>query len=55
MYVWVWRHLPGNVLIRALLSLLITFGVIYLLFEYVFPWLDPRLPWNQVAPEGAGQ
>lgn len=52
MYVWVWRHLPGNVAIRALLSLAIMFGVLYLLFEQFFPWVDPRLPWNKVAPEG---
>lgn len=52
MYAWIWRTLPGPVVVRLLLSLALTFVVIYLLFEHVFPWLDPRLPWNQVAPEG---
>lgn len=53
MYVWVWRHLPGPFPVRLLLGLGIFVGVLYLLFEHAFPWLDPRLPWNQVAPEGA--
>ncbi|MGQ0624654.1 MAG: hypothetical protein ACT4PP_08430 [Sporichthyaceae bacterium] len=52
MYVWIWRHLPGPVALRLVLSLLLTLGVLYLLFEHLFPYLDPRLPFNQVAPEG---
>lgn len=52
MYGWLWRHLPGNFLLKALLSLLLLFLALYLLFEHAFPWLDPRLPFNQVGPEG---
>ena len=52
MYVWVWKHLPGPISVRLMLALAILVGVLYLLFEHAFPWLDPRLPWNQVAPEG---
>lgn len=56
MYAWIWRTLPGPVLVRLLLAVLLTFLVLYLLFEHVFPWLDPKLPFNKVAPEGgAGQ
>lgn len=56
MYAWIWRALPGPVAVRLLLSLALTFLALYLLFEQVFPWLDPRLPFNKVAPEGgAGQ
>ena len=49
MYVWIWRHLPGNVWIRAFLSLLMIVGVAALLFFYVFPWIEPKLPFNDVT------
>ncbi|WP_199827734.1 MULTISPECIES: hypothetical protein [Streptomyces] len=49
MYGWIWRHLPGNVLVRALISLLLALGAVYLLFEYVFPWAEPLLPFNDVT------
>ncbi|HEX3828063.1 MAG TPA: hypothetical protein VHV82_12410 [Sporichthyaceae bacterium] len=52
MYPWIWRHLPGNLAIRTLLSLLLLLFVLWLLFQHVFPWVDPRLPFNQVAPSG---
>ena len=56
MYVWMWRHLPGPLAVRLLLTLVIAFGVLYLLFEHVFPWVDPRLPFNKVElNNGAGQ
>ena len=41
---------------RLLLTLVIAFFVLYLLFEHVFPWVDPKLPFNQVELDnGAGQ
>ncbi|WNI16687.1 hypothetical protein [Actinacidiphila sp. ITFR-21] len=49
MYGWIWRHLPGNAYVRALISLVLTFAVVYLLFQYVFPWAEPLLPFNQVT------
>ncbi|MGK5533877.1 hypothetical protein [Streptomyces sp. URMC 129] len=49
MYGWIWRHLPGNVLVRGLISLLLVLGAVYLLFEYVFPWAEPLLPFNDVT------
>ncbi len=52
MYAWVWRRLPGPIAVRLVLSVALTFTVLYLLFEHVFPWVDPKLPFNQVAPEG---
>ena len=56
MYVWIWHHLPGPWFVRLALSVALTFVAIYLLFEHVFPWLDPKLPFNQVEIEGgAGQ
>ncbi|RFU86436.1 hypothetical protein DY218_12035 [Streptomyces triticagri] len=49
MYGWIWRHLPGNVWLKALVSLVLVLGVVYLLFEYVFPWAEPLLPFNDVT------
>ncbi|MEU8487301.1 hypothetical protein [Streptomyces sp. NPDC048641] len=49
MYGWIWRHLPGNTLIRALISLLLVLAVVYVLFQYVFPWAEPLLPFNDVT------
>ncbi|MBA3744802.1 hypothetical protein [Sporichthya sp.] len=56
MYVWMWRHLPGPWFVRLALSLMLALVAVYLLFEHAFPWLDPKLPFNQVEIEGgAGQ
>ncbi|AKG44084.1 hypothetical protein H7827_14625 [Streptomyces sp. JH002] len=52
MYGWIWRHLPGNTLVRALISLVLALGVVYLLFSYVFPWAEPLLPFNDVPING---
>ncbi|MFE0421795.1 hypothetical protein [Streptomyces sp. NPDC058953] len=54
MYGWIWRHLPGNVWIRALIALVLVLGVVYLLFQYVFPWAEPLLPFNDVTVDGTG-
>ena len=52
MYAFLWRHLPGNLAMKLLLSALLALFVLWLLFQHVFPWVDPRLPFNQVAPSG---
>ncbi len=52
MYGWLWRHLPGPTLARLVWCVLLAVLVIYVLFEQVFPWIDPWLPFNQIAPEG---
>ncbi|MBO8193261.1 hypothetical protein ITI46_16530 [Streptomyces oryzae] len=53
MYGWIWRHLPGNVYVRALISLVLVVGVVFLLFQYVFPWAEPLMPFNDVTVDGA--
>jgi hypothetical protein len=51
-----WRHLPGPLPVRLALTVLIALVVLYLLFEHVFPWVDPKLPFNKVQlNDGAGQ
>ncbi|HEU5034693.1 MAG TPA: hypothetical protein VFT62_08070 [Mycobacteriales bacterium] len=49
MYVWIWRHLPGGFLGKAFGSLVLFLGVAALLFFVVFPWIEPRLPFNDVT------
>ncbi|MFF7637185.1 hypothetical protein ACFZB9_29155 [Kitasatospora sp. NPDC008050] len=54
MYSWIWRHLPGHFLVRAVISLLLILGVVYVLFQYVFPWAEPLLPFNDVTVNNGG-
>ncbi|MEU5399611.1 hypothetical protein ABZ348_09960 [Streptomyces sp. NPDC005963] len=54
MYGWIWRHLPGNAWVRAVLSLALVLMAVYVLFQYVFPWAEPLLPFNDVTVDGAG-
>ena len=49
MYAAFWRVLPGPAWVRALIVLALIAGSVYLLFEYVFPWLEPLLPLNEVT------
>jgi hypothetical protein len=49
MYSWIWRHLPGSRAIRVLEALLLVAAVIALLLLVVFPWAEPRLPFNAVT------
>lgn len=49
MYGWIWRHLPGSTPVRALISLVLVLGIVFLLFQYVFPWAEPLLPFNDVT------
>lgn len=49
MYGWIWRHLPGSVVVRILLALLLIAGVVALLMLVVFPWLEPMLPFDDVS------
>ena len=49
MYGWIWRHLPGPLVIRMMQALMLVAAVVTLLFLVVFPWLEPRLPFNDVT------
>jgi hypothetical protein len=49
MYSWIWRHLPGGTVSRTLLSLILVVAVVALLLFAVFPWVEPRLPFNDVT------
>jgi hypothetical protein len=47
-YVWIWRTLPGNWAAKLAGSLLLLAGALAVLFFAVFPFVEPRLPWNNV-------
>jgi hypothetical protein len=49
MYGWIWGRLPGNTLVRALLSLLLFLAAVAVLFTWVFPWAEPLLPFGDVT------
>jgi hypothetical protein len=49
MYVWIWRHIPGGIAGKLLGSLVLLLAVVALLMYVVFPWAEPRLPFNQVT------
>ena len=49
MYGWIWRHLPGGTASKAVLSLVLVAAVAALLLFVVFPWVEPRLPFNDVT------
>jgi len=48
-YVWIWRKLPGGLPGKLLGSAILVLAVVALLFLVVFPWVDPRLPFNDVT------
>ena len=40
MYGFVWRHLPGPAWLKAIESLILIAGIVYVLMQYVFPWAN---------------
>jgi hypothetical protein len=54
MYAWIWRSLPGPTPVRAILALLLALAVVAILFLWVFPWLEPRLPFTDVTVDPGG-
>ena len=49
MYAWIWRKLPGPTAVKVVEALVLLVAVVLLLFTVVFPWLEPRLPFNDVT------
>lgn len=49
MYAWLWNHLPGPVYVRITIAVLLFALVVVVLFLWVFPWLEPRLPFTDVT------
>ena len=55
MYGWIWRHLPFGIPGKVIGSLLLLGGVVWLLWFYVFPAVEPILPFDDVVVEGPSQ
>jgi hypothetical protein len=55
MYPWIWRHLPGNTAARSVGALILLIAVLALLFLVVFPWVEPRVPFNDVTVDTGGE
>ena len=49
MYVWIWRHLPGTLSLKMLQTLLLLAAISAVLLFVVFPWIEPKLPINDVT------
>ena len=47
MYGLIWRLLPGPLVVRILLALLLVAGVVAVLFAWVFPAIEPYMPLNE--------
>ncbi len=52
MYVWIWRHLPGNLALKLGEVLVLFLAVTALLLFVIFPWVEPHLPISQVTVPG---
>jgi hypothetical protein len=52
MYAWIWDHIPGPTAVRALVCAAAFVALVVVLFTWVFPWLEPRLPFTDVTVEG---
>ena len=49
MYAWIWHRLPGPIALKVVEALVLLAAVVMVLFVVVFPWLEPRLPFNDVT------
>ncbi|MFW2512653.1 hypothetical protein ACNI3K_02635 [Demequina sp. SO4-13] len=39
----IWNALPGPALVRALILIVLLLALVFVLFEYVFPWVSEYL------------
>lgn len=53
MYGWIWRTLPGGRPGKVLGSFVLLAAAIALLFLYVFPAIEPLLPFSDVTVDPA--
>ena len=44
MYGWIFRHLPGPLWVRIIVSILLIAGAVLLLLQFVFPWISQFNP-----------
>jgi hypothetical protein len=46
MYAALWHLLPGPTAIKVLEALVLFLLVVAMLFQWVFPWVSPYMPFN---------
>ena len=51
MYAALWRALPGPTGVKAITAIVLFLALVVVLFLWVFPWLVPMLPFNDVTVE----
>ena len=51
MYGPLWRALPGPAWLKAIIVLAVLVGLFFLLMNVVFPWVETKVPWTDVAVE----
>ncbi|MCW4457404.1 hypothetical protein [Microbacterium sp. MPKO10] len=44
MYAALWRALPGPVIVKLIILLVLIAAVLYALFAFVFPWVQTLIP-----------
>lgn len=49
MYGWIWQHLPGPLVVRVLMALVLVVVVVAVCFQWVFPAIAPYMPFNQTT------
>ena len=49
MYGWIWRTLPGGTKSKLAGATVLLLAALALLFFVVFPYVEPRLPFNQTT------
>jgi hypothetical protein len=47
MYVWIWRHLPGDAPARAATAVALILAVAALFWYVVFPWVEPKVQFDR--------
>ena len=46
MYGWMFRHLPGPLWVRILITVVLLAAIVVALFGWVFPAIAPHMPFN---------
>jgi hypothetical protein len=49
MYAALWRRLPGPFAVRVLTAFALVVLVVVVLFAWVFPAVEPYVPWGEVT------
>jgi len=51
MYAWLWRVLPGPVVLRIVLLAVLAVAVVLACFTWVFPAIEPLMPFTDITVE----